>query len=356
VILWIVTPPARTVQQRCEMHGKTPSVKNIQQKVERELRAAGRSLEKSAPAAHEVFSILGRIFLIFFGIILILVAVSVLMAFLVAFISGYSVVSVLFTDLMSYVSISWRPGWFFGLLAALLFLPFIAILYGGIKMLFGIKSRTRIGLFIFLLWMASLFTFVGMSFYHAKPFFHWRTFQEHVELPNIKHDTLFVDIPEKYYTEGQLESVFDRTDHWSFNYKKSKKSNKYYKKSSKRKKDKYNYEHHSVTINRPSPIFFYKKDKNAAEKLLLLPTTDGWRITDEPHFGIDIHKDAAGNTWRNAYRHAQEIEFHYTLKDSLFIVEPLSYTKENKWDGELIRLHFQVPEGKTIVFGKAFQP
>ncbi|MCL2290252.1 MAG: PspC domain-containing protein [Bacteroidetes bacterium] len=351
VILWIVTPAARTVQQRHEMHGETPDIKNIQRKVEEELREAGRSIEKSAPAATEVFRIIGRIFLIFFGIILILIAVSVLMAFIIAFVSGQTVVSVLFADLLHYVDISWRPGWFFGLLAALLLLPFIGILYGGIKMLFNIKGRVGIGLTIFLLWIAALFTFVGMSIYHTKSFFHWRSFHESVELPVINHDILYVDIPSAYYTDGSLESVIGRVNHWGI-HKKSY-TCKHNKRASKKKT------HRSVCNERDYPnnqpvLFFYKANKKANEKLLFLPIIAGKSATDEANFGLEIYREASGNNLRNAYRHAQEIPFHYTLKDSLLIIEPLIYTKDDKWDGELIRLHFQVPEGKKVVFGKAF--
>jgi hypothetical protein len=83
-----------------------------------------------------------------------------------------------------------------------------------------------------------------------------------------------------------------------------------------------------------------------------MPIIDELKITDENNFGIEIHKSTTGNNFRNAYNRAQEIPFNYTLKDSLLIIEPLVYTKDNKWNGELLRLRFQVPGGKTVVFGK----
>jgi phage shock protein PspC (stress-responsive transcriptional regulator) len=355
VILWIVTPAARTVQQRYEMHGETPNIKNIQRKVEEELREAGRSIERSTPAATEAFRVIGRIFLIFFGIILILVAVSVLMAFIIAFVSGQTVVSILFTDLLQYVDISWRPGWFFGLLAALLLLPFIGILYGGIKMLFNIKARTGVGLTIFLLWIAALFTFVGMSIYHTKSFFHWRSFHESVELPVINHDILYVDIPSAYYTEGTLESVVGRVNHWGIYHKKSNKYKRNRNCSKTKKRWNWSACNERDFPNNQPVLFFYNANKKANEKLLFFPIIEGKSATDDANFSIDIYREAAGNSLRNAYHHAQEVPFNYTLKDSLLIIEPLVYTKDSKWDGELIRLHFQVPEGKKVVFGKAFE-
>jgi hypothetical protein len=102
-------------------------------------------------------------------------------------------------------------------------------------------------------------------------------------------------------------------------------------------------------------LFFYKKDKKAEESLLLFPSVDIRSSEQETNLGIDIYKDAAGKNLRDAYHHAQALSFNYTLKDSLLIVEPLIYTTSDKWNGEFIRLHFNVPEGKTIVFGKAFE-
>jgi hypothetical protein len=142
------------------------------------------------------------------------------MAFLIAFATGSAIFNILCINLMDYVAISWHPALFFALLTALVFLPFIGLLYGGIKLLFGINTRIRIGLILFLLWLAALFTFVGMSISHTTSFFHWRTVHEYVELPAIKNDTLFVDIAQEYYTEGELEPVMESIDHWGFHHKK----------------------------------------------------------------------------------------------------------------------------------------
>jgi phage shock protein PspC (stress-responsive transcriptional regulator) len=354
ILLWIITPPASTLQQRYEMRGEKPDLKNIQRKVEEELREAGRSLKKSAPAANEVIEIIVKILGIFIGVIVVVIAISVLLAFVVAFVTGYSVVNILCFNIIDYIDVGWHSGWFFGLLAALVLIPFIGMLYGGIKLLFSLKTKLRIGLILFLFWVAALFTFVGMGIYHTASLFHWRTVQEYVELPAINCDTLFVDLPQNYYTEGELEPVIDQINHWSFfnkkkesNCKKKKRCLKSKKREKERKEIDFSFSH--------SPLFFYKKSSKTAEKLLLLPIIERKHIIGEKNFGIEIQKDAAGNSFQSAYRHAKQLPFNYTLKDSLLIIEPLIYTKDEKWDGELLRLNFQVPEGKKVVFGKAFR-
>ena len=336
VLLWIITPPARTLQQRYEMHGKTPNITNIQRKVEKELREAKQAIQKSTPVIGEIFRAIGKVCLIFIGLCLIFVAVIGLIAFIVAFASGHAAVGIFCSELMNYVAVNWRPWWFFGLLAALLFLPFIGMLYGGIKLLFRIKTKVKIGLIIFLLWITVLFVTVGVSVFSTKPFFHWRTIHEYVELPAIHSDTLYVDIPQEYYTAGIFEPVVDRINSWSFRHH--------------RRHDYYRYKGHSSMS-----LFFFKENRKTAEKLLLLPTVDVRHSGSEQNFGVDISKSAAGNNIQNAYIHARQLPFNYTIKDSLLIVEPLRYTKDSRWDGELLRLRFQVPEGKKIVFGEAFR-
>jgi phage shock protein PspC (stress-responsive transcriptional regulator) len=236
LILWIVTPSARTVQQRYEMQGKAPNLKNIQQKVEKELQETGEAIRKNSPVIGEIVRVLIKICFIFAGALAIIIAVSVLMAFILAFGFGFTTMHTLFADLIDFIDINWRFEWFFGLLAALIFLPFIGLLYGGIKALFNIKTKLRVGLIIFLLWIASLFTLIGMSIYHAKNYIHWRTVHEYVELPFAHYDILYVDIPEEYYQEGALESIKVRVNDWKIIHKHEKKSLKCKKHYTKRKK------------------------------------------------------------------------------------------------------------------------
>jgi hypothetical protein len=274
------------------------------------------------------------------------------MAFIIAFGFGFTTIHTLFADLLDFIEIPWQPEWFFSLLAALIFLPFLGLLYGGIKVLFNIKTKVRVGLVIFLIWIASLFTLVGMSIYHAKDFMHWRTVHEYVELPFTHYDTLYVDIPQKYYKEGTLESVIDSFNHWEFKY--HKKNNLKSRKHNHKWKQKW--EDNTFEFSGDKPLlYFSKENKKKNIKLLLLPAVDKLHWTDDKNFGLDVYKDAAGNKRQSAYRHAQQISFNYSIKDSLLIIEPLQYTKNKKWNGEFLRLHFNLPEGKTIVFGRAFE-
>lgn len=351
VILWLITPPAQTMQQRYEMRGEKPNLKNIQKKVEEELRHAERSIRKNAPAANEVVQTLGKIVGIFCGFIAVMIAVGVLIAFVVAFATGFSFVDLFGVELFDFVNVTWRPDWFFGLLTILIFLPFFGLLYGGIKLMFCIKTKLRIGLILFLFWFMALLAFIGMSIYHSTSFFHWRTVNDYVELPAFKGDTLYVDIPENYYTDGSLESVTDRIDNWGYWYKSDCNEHK----SCSKKKIKGKCKVKSSTISNHNCVYFYGGNEEAADAILLLPVVEGWETVEESNFSIEYQKDAAGRTPQNAFRNAKKLPLHYTLTDSLLIIEPLVFTKDKRWNGEVLRLRFHIPDGKTIVFGKAFR-
>ena len=353
ILLWIITPVASTVQQRYEMHGERPNLKNIQRKVEEELRNAGVSIKKNAPAANEVVQTLGKIIGIFFGSLAIIIAISILLAFVIALTTGFSVVNILFFNLIEYIDVSWQPEWFFGLLAALIFLPVIGLLYGGIKLLFCIKTNIRIGWLLFLLWFGALLTFIGMGIYHSTSFLHWRTAYDYIELSDMKHDTLYVDIAPTYYSEGILEPVTGQITYWDF-YKHDFKDSKSHNKRNKCMNIRNKYINRCYSISDRDLLLIYKANEDATEIVLLMPKIEGYEFVDDENFSVEIQKVAAGSNPRNAFRHAKQVPFHFTLKDSLLLLEPLQYTTDSKWKGELLRLRFNVPEGKTIVWGEVF--
>ena len=152
LIGWIVIPPARTVQQQCEMRGQSGSIEDIRRNVE--LRAT-----KEPATTSRVWKAL-RIFL---GICLFIVAVSG-----IAIGTTYSIWN--WNDMFSY-PMSWgslnpefMPDAFPFVVFALWFLPFLGMLYGSIMLMFNLRSpRWRPGLIILLLWIVSIILTLGMT-------------------------------------------------------------------------------------------------------------------------------------------------------------------------------------------------
>lgn len=148
IILWIAMPAARTVQQRWEMGISNPP-------------AGGQ------PAG----SGLGRVLRIIIGFLFLLAGVAG-MTFGLAAIFGHhlfewNIVSESWGNMTEYVpgvlpllgSFVYKVD-----LLALYFLPLLGMLYGGIMLLFDLKSPSwRPGLVIFLLWVVSLVVFIVLT-------------------------------------------------------------------------------------------------------------------------------------------------------------------------------------------------
>ena len=155
IALWIAMPEAKTVQQRWEMGITNPP-------------AGGK------PAGSEA----GRILRIIIGAMLILIAVTGLTAGLAA-LFGQKFLG------LDFMNEAWKEiaeeapqmlplvGSFFYKLVFLLvcFMPLVGMLYGGVMMLFDIKSPSwRPGLVIFLLWVIALVAFIVLT---IMGFFSW---------------------------------------------------------------------------------------------------------------------------------------------------------------------------------------
>ncbi|MBR0223212.1 MAG: PspC domain-containing protein [Bacteroidales bacterium] len=159
VILWIAMPEARTVQQRWELGISNPPA------------GAAAAAPATAPASQPVGSGLGRVLRIVIGCLLLLTAVCGLTFGLAALFGqrlfDWNLLDE-FKDELAFnapgalplaSSVPYR-------IAILLtcFLPFVGMLYGGIMMLFDLRTpRWRPGLVIFLLWIIALTVFTVLT-------------------------------------------------------------------------------------------------------------------------------------------------------------------------------------------------
>ena len=166
VILWIITPKARTVEQKYAMRGEAFSVSGIE-------RNAGGGIGAHTGSPNPFWKGVGRVVAFCVGILLAACGISGLVGFMVAF-SGFHFFHNSFGELLQ-VLLNQSATTSFLLKSALLltvFLPFIGMLYGGIQLLFGFRSpKWRPGLMIFLLWIVALLTTVSLSFYSSARYF-----------------------------------------------------------------------------------------------------------------------------------------------------------------------------------------
>ena len=161
LILWIAMPEAKTVQQRWQMGVTNPPAGAV----------------STVSAGKPLGSGLGRVLRIVIGCMLLLIAVSGL-TFGVAALFGHTLFGWNLTD-SGIFNGSWRDAitehaplmlpvvssvFFQITLLLTCFLPFVGMLYGGIMMIFDLRTPSwRPGLVIFLLWIIALTAFTVLS-------------------------------------------------------------------------------------------------------------------------------------------------------------------------------------------------
>ena len=164
IVLWIAVPKAVTAAEKLEMRGERVTVSNIEKTVKEEYETVkenvkegyekvktSKELKKTKSVVDEIFHVIGQIILVFLKIILVVIGFGLM-------ISGLAVlfalsIAVFFRDSILPTEIFGAPiqsfEEFFGILGdptsltlisiALfftIFIPLIALIYAGIKMMF----------------------------------------------------------------------------------------------------------------------------------------------------------------------------------------------------------------------------
>ena len=76
IVLWIIIPKAKTVEQRYAMHGEPVDLSNIQESVRRSAQQVNAGVRRAGQEGSVIISRLGRFIASFIGVIFIIIAVS----------------------------------------------------------------------------------------------------------------------------------------------------------------------------------------------------------------------------------------------------------------------------------------
>ncbi len=197
-VLWICVPLARTTEQKCAMRGGKLSYDDIEKHLENR-----KEYEDGRNGNNAFWAFTGKALLIIIGIFLIFIALAGFIGILATVFgivaSGATVVPDFINDLLMSSEISFTATSL--LLMLVIALPLIGMLYGGILLVFKLKSPAwRPGLIIFLLWMASLVGLIVLG------------------VDNVKHLLYHEKELTTSYIEPQGETIhieFEGIDNWA---------------------------------------------------------------------------------------------------------------------------------------------
>ena len=306
IILWIATPEARTAKEKLEMRGShSPTIAVI----ERKMLAAAESSRDSGFV--RVLKAIIRICVVFFGIILLIVAffgfiLLPLLLFVFDFVPNITVM-----ELLNYVNISTHTFLFKLFLTSVLFLPFMGLVYIAVKALMGFRGKYKIGLIIFLLWIAAVIGLAVVALPTLRTYAHWTKVQEEVVLEH-HHDTLYINVADKYKNRRNQIIVDARaTNYFSA---------------------------------------LWSADSAGVTSFYLLPDVEIVHTADSGNIRIVYTLRAAGRSRYMAEEKLEQLLPCAFLRDSLLLLEPFIFDKENKWSGEFVRVRIYVPRGKEVKF------
>jgi hypothetical protein len=331
--LWIAVPRAVTISQKLEMKGERVTVSNIEKTVKEEyegVKANFKKFEKTegysqaSSAVEEIFQVLGRILTVllegcgradrcgarFRGFI-------ILMTFLGMFVFGSPFI----------------PGWFNGdifpvneflsafidptsltiMLVALLFavlIPLIAIIYGGIKLVFQLRTRDGgLGLVALVIWIVAVSVLFSMAFVEGRKFAFKETSRENVIITTPPGSTLYLQLNERV-SPASIEEI--------------------------------------AWFDKPSRGMYFEQRREIYYARPALSIRHAQVEAPE----LVIERKARGSSRLQAERNADRISYSWAQEDSILIFDNLLALEPGaQWRFEEITLHLNLPENQRIHVG-----
>jgi len=324
-VLWVVTPEAVTTSEKLEMTGEPVTISNIEKKVREEIDSLSEKFKNAdydkmgnqvKSGAERISSSFGdfvmtvfKIFAKFLGVILIISGIGTLMLLLIGvFTLGTNVfIDFPWQNFIDAGNFTDYPIWSFGLL--MLFavgIPFFFLTLLGFKLLSpNLKSIGNITKYTLLaIWIISVAIAISIGIKQATEISYDNKIVEKKSIAISTKDTLYV----------------------KFRY------NDYYAKD----------------LNRHGDFQFVQ---DSAGNDLMYSTDVRLHVlrTDETSPYLQIEKSARGNSFTNAKKRAEKINFKFVINGNRLILDNYFLTDvKNKFRGQEVDVYLYLPEGQLF--------
>ena len=324
-VLWIVTPEAVTTSEKLEMTGEPVTISNIEKKVREEIDSLSDKFKNAdydkmgnqvKSGAERISSSFGdfimtifKIFAKFLGVVLIMSGISVLIMLLIGvFTLGTNVfVDFPWQNFVDAGNFTDYPIWSFGLLMFFAVgIPFFFLTLLGFKLLSpDLKSIGNITKYTLLaIWIIAVAIAISIGIKQATEISYDNKTIEKKEIGISPNDTLYV----------------------KFRY------NDYYAKD---------LDHHRD--------FQFVQD--SANNQLIYSTDVRLHVlrTDESNAYLQIEKSARGNSFTNAKKRAEKINYKIEINGNHLILDNYFLTDvKNKFRGQEVDIYLYLPEGQLF--------
>jgi len=324
-VLWVVTPEAITTSEKLEMTGEPVTISNIEKKVREEIDTLSDKFKNAdydkmgnqvKSGAERISSSFGdfimtvfKIFAKFLGVILIISGISTLIMLLIGvFTLGTNIfIDFPWQNFVEAGNFTEYPLWSFGLLMFFVVgIPFFFLTLLGFKLLSpNLKSIGNITKYTLLaIWIISIAILASIGIKQATEVSYDNKVVEKKEIAIRPQDTLFIK--------------FKHSD--------------YYAKSLNERRE-----------------FEFVQD--SANNELIYSNDVGLHIlhTDEVAPFIQIEKSARGNSFTNAKKRAEKINYKFQIVGNHLILDNYFLTDvKNKFRGQEVDIYIYLPEGQLV--------
>ena len=330
LILWIFVPNARTTTERLEMKGERITISNIEKSVKGEYEKVknnfknireSKGYNKASNFLEEFFKAIGVMFKYFFkfligliGIGLIIGGFSIIIAFIAIFVFKISFIpfdidgfhNFLYPGFLEFLFDTTSFSFFLLVAFLTISIPIIAIIYGGIKLIFRFKVNDRLlGRSLFVLWILSTIVFISQLLIEGKNYRTHRTIFKTQTIERYSGNTIYLSV-------NETEKYFDVVVKFDWN-------------------DKYN-------------LFIDEEN----DQIYGTPALDIERSYSD-FYQLELKIKSFGSNSKEAKENARSVIYHWELKDSVLNLDQFYTIPEGeKWYMPLMEVTLKIPENKSV--------
>ncbi len=313
--LWIALPLASSDIQKKDMYGGSHNLAQFQDWDKHQGSRVGHAFNEVFKAFGKVFYIIVRIFLIIFGTSLVLAGFLAILTFIMVFVFKYpgafssdsfGINIAYLPDFLYYTLTPKIVPWVKGLIILAVTLPLLAIIYGGVRMIFWFKTRDGyIWLAGFVLWVLSVATLSILLFNEGIGF---------AETEKTVSREYFSTVPDTLYIFSGREISDLRTGK-------------------------------EISIPDEEYNIFLSEEKR---EIYIRTSLD--IVKDEnKSASVEIRKHSAGRSRIDAIENAKRLEYNFRISgDTLILDEFSTIPAGTKWSFDYVGVTVHVPE-KTII-------
>lgn len=337
IILWIIIPEANTAAEKLQMRGERVTVANIQKGVQsefEELKKRGEDFAKSATsddmqmrmkstvhrtggAVGDVFRVLFKIIAIFFGIIITIISIAVLVGLSIGIFSGIGALKFAIPPVVTHMVLSESQLWWL-IIGSLLAvgIPFTLLLLNGLKILFKVNLNLKmIGAVMAGFWIIGIGICIITGIQIASDYAKDSSVKKIQQISMANSNTIIVKAD----------------NHWITN------------------EDGDDYRHFSMGDLDDLVLLGDNKDSVIAPFVRF-----DVEQSENDSIYVILKTFACGNSYENAHRRAVEINYSYTVTDSVITLPNYFVMKTSQqYRGQNVKMILKVPVGKTVRLDKS---